>query len=464
MESKPFAANIFRAFDIRGIYPQELDEDIAEKTGYEFGLWLKRNNFCSDGNAVTVGCDVRPSSPSLKFAFNQGVNKAGLDVRDVGTLSTGMLFFAIAHYGAPAGAMITASHNPKEYNGIKLAVKNAKSLTGEWGIYEIRDAVAKTKLPTEIKGLVEEDNVEAEYEQWILSHAQLAKPLKIVADCGNGATGPFVLPILEKLKCTVIPLYAVPDGTFPNHSPDPTKPEAVAELRERVVNEKADLGVALDGDGDRVVFVDEAGTPLAGDVALALFAQSELEKRPGSVVVYEVLSSRALRQTIEAAGGRAIMSKVGHSYINEVMEKERGILAGEMSGHFFFSDDYGYDDAIYATVKMAELVSRKGSLKQLHEALPHYVASPPYRPKVESDAKKFEILDAVKKQFLAKYGSQVTTLDGVRLDTEKGWGIVRVSNTAPELVLRFEAVTQKDLNEIKKVFADALKPYGVALP
>jgi phosphomannomutase/phosphoglucomutase len=449
--------SIFRAYDIRGVYEKDFDESLFERIGREFSRFMKVKE-------MMVGCDVRLSSPSLKAAFIRGARGAGSDVVDVGTVPTPVLYFAVAHFGKTAGAMITASHNPPEYNGVKLVGKGAVALSYETGIEAIEKAVAGKKRAGRIgRGNLSMLDVSKAYVSHALEKIDLKKRLRVVVDAGNGACGELAPLLLENAGCEAIRLFCELDGRFPNHFPDPGNEANLRWLTERVKKERADFGVAMDGDGDRAVFVDERGSIVRGDMALGIFARELFRKKRGAKVIYEVKCSRGLIEMLEKEGGRGIMSRTGHSYIHNLLSEERADIAGEMSGHYYFAENYGYDDALYAAVKMAEVVSKRGRLSELAKKIPQYVATPEYRI-AYPDEEKFAAVEAISKALRAKYGKRAITIDGVRLELPRSWGLVRASNTEPALIIRFEGKTEKDLREIRGIFGKEFARFKITLP
>lgn len=439
--------SIFRAYDIRGVYKKDLNEELFKRIGSEF-------SYFTHAKELIVGCDARLSSPSLKASFIKGVVATGCNVVDVGVVPSPLVYFAIAHYKKPGGAVITASHNPREYNGIKMCGKKGIAFSYESGIRKIEKAVMvkKTVTRTLRRGSVSARNITKAYADWVFSKIRVAKPLKVVVDCGNGVCGELAPRLLERAGCEVSRLFCKVDGRFPNHVPDPGKEENLRWLIKKVLKEGADLGVALDGDGDRAVFVDEKGAIVRGDVALGVFASDLLERKTGAKVIYEVKCSRALPELLARQGGIGIMSRTGHSYVHKLLVREKADLAGEMSGHYYFVENYGYDDALYAMLKMAELVSRRGKFNELVSMLPRYESTPEYRIPYPDD-KKFLVVQKIAEAFKGRYRKRAVTIDGIRLELPRAWGLLRASNTEPALIARFEGKTLKDLQEVKGIFA-----------
>jgi phosphomannomutase len=428
--------SIFKAYDIRGIYPDALNEDVAQKIGRAYVNYLELS-----GSRVVVGRDMRLSSPALEEAFIQGVTEAGADVLDIGLVSTDALYFAVGHLEEPGGAMITASHNPKEYNGLKLCRENAIALSGEEGIFQIRDLISSDKLPKEpeYSGSVEESNITAEYAEHCLSfiNTEGLRPLKIVVDAGNGMAGKMLPPIFERLPFEYVPMYFELDGSFPNHPPNPIEPENMEELQERVVAEGADFGAAFDGDADRVFIVDEKGVTISGDLLATLVAKNVLEKEPGATIIYSAVCSKALPELVRREGGRPVRTKAGHSIIKPQMRSNNAAFGGEHSGHFYFRDNYFADSGIIAMLIVAELVGRQqGSLSELLDPIDPYIRSGEINFEVEDQA---ATLEKVEEHYAKPEDAEIDHLDGLTVDLGDWWFNLRPSNTEPLLRLNIEA-------------------------
>ncbi|MFH0835493.1 MAG: phosphomannomutase/phosphoglucomutase [Candidatus Micrarchaeota archaeon] len=447
-------AGIFKQYDVRGVYPSELDEKQAERIGNEFGRMTRAKE-------IALAGDARLSTPSLKKAFAKGATRAGCSIIDVGIVPTPFLYFAVAHYKREAGAMITASHNPAQYNGVKLCKKGAECLTYESGIREIEERVRGEDFRAKTKGAISKQDVLRDYTDWVVGKTRMKKKLVVVVDCGNGVCGGYAPEIMRKAGCIVSELYCEPDGSFPNHAPDPTKDENVEELARVCKSHNADLGIAFDGDGDRVVFLDDRRRILRGDETLAIFAKDALPTNPAAKVVFDVKSSRALPEVISRYRGMPIMNRVGHSYTHERLLKEGALLAGEVSGHFYFAENHGYDDGIFAALKMCELVSRKGLLSSLLDSLPEHYATPEIRvpcPSEKVHAAIEGVKEAAKRDHL-----KIITLDGVRVEAPEWWGLVRASNTEPLITMRMEGSTKQALGEARRFFENALESRGIVL-
>jgi phosphomannomutase/phosphoglucomutase len=373
----------------------------------------------------------------------------GIDVMDIGMVPTPLLYFAVAYNRMDAGVMISGSHNPKEYNGIKLCGKNGLCLSYETGIREVENFVKKGVKSKKMKGNLIKKNIERDYINFVLEKTEFRKPLRIVIDAGNGSAGRVSPELFRRLGCEVIELYCEPDGDFPNHHPDPLVKETLKDLQSRVSEDKADLGIAFDGDGDRVSFVNEKGEIIPDNNAFALIIENVLENNPGGKILYEILCSKLIEDVIERMKGIPILSRVGHSYIQKTMFDENCLLGGETSGHYYFKENFNYDDGVFAAVKLAELVSRSGkTISGLGGDLPFYMTSDDTRIHCPDD-KKFMVVEKLKEKF-KKDGHKIITLDGVKVvfEDKNSWFIARPSNTQPAIVLRWEA---KDREEFERV-------------
>ncbi|MEW6637891.1 MAG: phosphomannomutase/phosphoglucomutase, partial [Actinomycetota bacterium] len=401
--------SIFKAYDIRGIYPDQLDERVARDIGRAYV-----NHLGLSGSRVIVARDMRLSGEALEKAFIEGVTEAGADVLDLGLISTDALYFAVGHLEEPGGAMITASHNPKNYNGFKLCRENAIALSGEEGINQIRDLILSGKLPgpAEYPGSVEESDITEEYAHHCLSFIDTEglRPLKIVVDAGNGMAGKMLPPIFERLPFEVVPMYFELDGSFPNHPPNPIEPENMVELQERVVSEGADFGAAFDGDADRVFVVDEKGNTISGDLLAALVAKNVLEKEPGAKIIYSAVCSKALPELVEREGGTPIRTRAGHSIIKPQMREHNAAFGGEHSGHFYFRDNYFADSGIIAMLTVAELVARQdGPISALLEPIDPYVRSGEINSEVDDQQ---ATLKKVEEHYASRGEPHIDHLDG----------------------------------------------------
>ncbi len=453
---------IFREYDIRGVADRDLTSPVIEALGRAFAAMVQKKRI----STVIVGYDARVSSPRLCNDIVRGLSSAGMNVTIIGLCPTPVLYFSLFHWKAGAAIMITGSHNPPEFNGFKLCIGN-ETIYGE-EIQQLKrimeeQAPAANKNRAEVQpGPVNKRSILPDYIQHLknLFNDFRQVPLKVVLDSGNGTAGLAAPEIIRALGCDVVELFSEPDGSFPHHHPDPTVPKNLADLIKTVEREKADAGIAFDGDSDRIGVVDEQGNILWGDQLMVIFARDILGKRPGATFVSEVKCSQTMYDAIRASGGNAIMWKTGHSLIKAKMKEVHASLAGEMSGHLFFADRYfGYDDAIYAACRVVEIL-KKGSAEKSGHSLSTMLADLPKTfntPEIRfdcPDAIKFRVVEQARELFLRKNGLQlqpreVITVDGVRAVFEGGWGLIRASNTQPVLVMRFEAKDQTILASIR---------------
>lgn len=448
-------STIFREYDIRGIGDTELlDGDVSE-LGRALGTFLRRR---SGGRAIAVGRDCRLSSARLRDALVTGLRAAGSDVTDIGEVPTPVLYFASQYLNASGAVMITGSHNPAEYNGFK-SVCGQDTLHGA-SIQEVRRIIERKDYESGA-GTLRTADVVTPYVEEIASQFQFDRPLKVAADGGNGTAGPVIHRIFElinrrKPNLAVTELYFDMDGHFPNHHPDPTVPANLANLVEKVRETKAELGIAFDGDADRVGAVDENGSVVYGDMLLLIYAREILQRKPGSTFIGEVKCSQIMYDELGRLGGNAIMYKTGHSLIKAKMKEEHAELAGEMSGHMFFADRYrGYDDGLYAACRLIEIVAKSGRpLSAQLAGLPKTVSTPEIRIDCPDD-QKFDVVAHVAVQL--KKTRMTVDIDGVRVMFPHGWGLLRASNTGPVLVMRFEASTEALLKEYQQEVELALE-------
>jgi phosphomannomutase len=446
--------SIFKAYDIRGEYPDQLDESVARDIGRAFV-----NHLGLSGSRVVVARDMRLSGEALEKAFIEGVTEAGADVLDLGLVSTDALYFAVGHLEEPGGAMITASHNPKQYNGFKLCREDAIALSGESGIGQIRDLIVSGKLPApaEYSGSVEESDIAEDYAKHCLTFIDTKglRPLKIVVDAGNGMAGKMLPPIFEKLPFEYVPMYFELDGSFPNHPPNPIEPENMQELQEAVVAEGADFGVAFDGDADRCFVVDEKGATISGDLLAALVAKNVLEKEPGATILYSAVCSKALPELVEREGGTAIRTKAGHSIIKPQMRENDAAFGGEHSGHFYFRDNYFADSGIIAMLTVAELVARQdGPLSELLSPIDPYVRSGEINSEVEDQS---AVLEKIEERYAGRDDPKIDHLDGLTVDYGDWWFNLRPSNTEPLLRLNVEAEDQETLDRERDALLELIR-------
>jgi phosphomannomutase/phosphoglucomutase len=442
---------IFREYDIRGVADSELLSPDVEQLGLGLGTYLRRHS----GPKINVGRDCRLSSTRLRDALAKGLLASGCDVTDIGVVPTPVLYYSAQQLKADGAVMITGSHNPSEYNGFKT-VCGSGTLHGET-IQDVRRLVEKQDFERG-SGRAASVDVVTPYVEEIASQFQLKRRVKLVADAGNGTAGPVIHRIFEKIDVDVTELFFEMDGKFPNHHPDPTVPANLFHLIEKVRETGADLGIAFDGDADRIGAVDEHGNVIYGDMLMLIYARKILERKPGATFIGEVKCSQVMYDELGRLGGNAIMYKTGHSLIKAKMKEEHAELAGEMSGHMFFGDRYrGFDDALYAACRLIEIVAKSGRpLSAQLAGLPKMVSTPEIRVDCP-DEMKFDLVRRVAEHFKAKY--KTIDIDGVRVIFPEGWGLLRASNTQPVLVMRFEAANEHLLKryqtEVEQVLEEA---------
>ena len=431
---------VFKAYDVRGIYPDELDEAGAETIGRAYVEQFEPRR-------MAVGRDMRLSSPAMQDALMRGAASAGADVVDLGLIGTEMLYFAVGSLGLEGGAMVTASHNPKQYTGMKLVRRGALPVGGESGLLDVRDRALEDAKPAGAAGTIEPYDIWPAYVERVLSFVDVGaiEPLKVVIDAANGMGGTMLPPVLERLPIETVRCYFEPDGSFPNHEPNPLLPENREFIVRKTLDEGADLGVAFDGDGDRCFFVDDTGEFVPGDFVTALFAASVLEKEPGAKVIYDLRASRAVPDTIEGAGGVALVNRVGHAFIKARMRKDEAAFGGEVSGHYYFRDFSQADTGVVPFLLMLELISKRG--RRLSEILApfrsRYFITGEINTPVPDVALK---LQELKERYA---DGRVSHLDGISVDFDDWHFNVRPSNTEPLLRLNLEA-TSEELMEQKR--------------
>ena len=443
---------IFRENDIRGIADTDLPSDGITLLGQALGTYIQRRT--GGGNKVNVGRDVRLSSNRLRDALVAGLIKSGCQVHHVGCVPTPVLYYSCVKLPADGGVMITGSHNPSEYNGFKT-VCGAGTIHGH-EIQLLRQMIETGDLFDRPGGSVSDFDGVTPYVDEIAASFQFQRRVKVVLDAGNGTAGPVLHRLFQKLNCDVTELFFEMDGRFPNHHPDPTLPENLEQLIAEVKAKGADLGMAFDGDADRIGTVDEKGDVIFGDMLMLIYGREILSRKPGATFISEVKCSQVMYDQLNALGGRAIMYKTGHSLIKSKMMEEKAELAGEMSGHIFFADRYyGFDDALYAACRLIEIVDKSGQpLSAQLEGVPTTVTTPELRVDCPDD-QKFGIVARVKQHFEGK--REVNDIDGVRVLFDQGWGLLRASNTQPVLVMRFEAQTAEQLAAYRREVEDALE-------
>lgn len=445
------APGIFKAYDVRGVVGRDFDQEGFLLLGRAAGTYLVRRG----ARRVVVGRDVRPHSSALSSRLVEGLVAAGLHVDDIGVCTSPQFYYAIGEQGAQGGAMVTASHNPSEYNGVKLRCDGP--VYGE-ALQELRRIAESGRFE---RGEGQAHEIEGNLERYLAAAAErieLGRPLRVVLDGGNGTAGPAAIRLFGSLGCEVAPLYCEPDGSFPNHHPNPLVPANLEDLRREVVSRKADLGVAYDGDGDRMTLVDEGGTVRWTDRSLAVVARELLAENPGRAVVFDVKASQAVSDVVREAGGRPVMVKTGYPFLLAAMARERAVAGAELSGHMYFDDPvFDFDDGVYASARVAAVLSRvEGPASSAYESLPRYVSSPELRVHCP-DERKFEVAGELAQRFAKDH--EVVTLDGARVVFDDGWGLVRASNTEPDLVLVFEARDEQGLERIRNAFREALGRY-----
>ena len=436
------SASIFKAYDIRGIVPSTLTESVAEALGRAFGTAARQ----AGETRVAVGRDGRLSGPALSAALIRGLVATGIEVIDLGMVTTPMLYFA-ASTVCSSGIQVTGSHNPADYNGFKM-VLTGRAIYGD-EIQSLRQTMEAESWQLREGGQITNLNVYAPYRDRIVGDVKLARRMKIVVDSGNGVAGASAPAILRALGCEVIELYSEVDGTFPNHHPDPSKPENLRDLIQTLQRSDAELGLAFDGDGDRLGIVTQDGQNIYPDRQIMLYAQDVLSRVPGGTIVYDVKCSQRLAPAIQAAGGQPLMFKTGHSLIKAKMKEIDAPLGGEMSGHIFFKERwYGFDDATYSACRLLEILSRSADVGAVLNALPTSHSTPELNvPCAEGEPHR--VVAALQQQARFAAPATVNTIDGVRVDWPDGFGLIRASNTTPVLVLRFEGHTPQALQRIE---------------
>ena len=436
--------NIFREYDIRGVYPIDLNEDIYFEIGN--AIASKCNQLSID--SIVLGRDGRLSGKSLMNALENSLINNGINIENIGIVTSPLLYYAAKKHSSKSGIMVTGSHNPKEYNGIKMIIDD-EPVSGK-EIFELIGAPNNTS----IKGTssVNEDVIDNYIEEVKSKSIQSKNEIKVVIDCGNGAAGVIAPKLFKALGFSVVEIYSEVDGNFPNHHPDPGNPENLKDLSNKVLSEKANVGLAFDGDGDRLGVVDNEGKIIPQDKFLMLLAKDILKNSPKAKIIFDVKCTNRLKDVILSYGGEPIMSPTGHFHIKKMLRKTNALLAGEMSGHIFFNDYwYGFDDAHYSGFRLIKiLIENESELSELLAEFPDGFTTPEINLDVDED-KKFQIVDEFKKSASFENAS-VSILDGLRVEYEDGWGLLRASNTTPKLVLRFEGTSQKSLDDIIRKF------------
>ncbi len=453
---KEIRQEIFRAYDIRGVVGQDFDAEWVEMLGRACGTYFRK----MDIDQAVVGHDCRHSSPEYQLMMARGLQSTGIDVLCLNMVATPLFYFAVKTLGRKAGVMVTASHNPSEFNGFKVWAGDSTIHSQE--IQEVYKIMASGEF-IQGKGVISEMDIEPEYLSYLEKQADVRERIKVVVDGGNGAAGLVCRDALLRAGADVVPIYCEPDGDFPHHHPDPTVLKNNAGLIAAVKKEKALLGIGLDGDGDRIGVVDERGNMIYGDQLLAIFAREVLRENPGASIIGEVKCSHLLFNDINNHGGRPIMWKTGHSLIKARMKEEGALLAGEMSGHMFFADRYfGFDDAVYAALRLAEIVSSRPEkpLSTYLDDWPRTFNTPEIRVECPEHI-KFQVVQQAQDYFREKY--DIVDVDGVRITFDDGWALLRASNTQPVLVLRFEAESEERLAELREMVETPLKEWVAEL-
>jgi len=442
----PISPAIFRAYDIRGVVTDALTPSVVREIGRAFGS----ESAARGHTTVAIGRDGRLSGPALSEALAEGLQAAGIEVVDIGMVPTPVLYFATHHLDTGTGIMITGSHNPPDYNGLKMMI-GGDALFGD-GIQRLKARLDEGDLTSGTGGYRQEDVLPA-YMERLLEDVRLARPMTIAFDCGNGVAGVVAPRLFERLGTEAHGLFTDVDGTFPNHHPDPAKPANLVDLKRLVAETGAEVGLAFDGDGDRVGVIDDRGNVIWPDRQMVLFARDVLERNPGAKIVYDVKCSKVLPEAIEQAGGEPLMYKTGHSFIKKHMKETGALLGGEMSGHLFFKERwYGFDDALYAAARLLEILSRsERTASEIFGDIPDSINTPELNVLLERDGAQHAFVEAFTANAVFE-GATLTTIDGVRADYPDGWGLVRASNTTPSLVIRFEADDEAALARIQDAF------------
>ena len=443
--------NIFRAYDIRGIASEDLSDEFVMSLGSALSHKIKKLGL----KQVVVARDGRLSGARIYSALINSFLDNGVDVINAGMVPSPLLYFAVEKFNTKNGVMITGSHNPKEYNGFKI-ILGGKTIYGQ-EIQNIKNDILQGTHSKEIqKGNLEEIDILDDYIIELKNNISLKRSMKICLDCGNGVGGVIAPKAFKAIGCEVVELFSEVDGNFPNHHPDPGNPKNFEDLQSKIIESNADIGIALDGDADRVGIVDNSGKIIYPDIQMILYAGQVLEKNKNATIIFDVKCSNILKKFIEENSGIAYMSKTGHSYIKKNLFEKNALLAGEMSGHIFFKDRwFGFDDAIYAGSRMLEILSEKEkNSSDIFSELPQNLSTPEINISV-SDENKFSIISKLIK-ILEKESGEINSLDGIRIDRDSCWGLIRASNTSPNLVLRFEGNSPQDLDDIKNVFKKAI--------
>jgi phosphomannomutase / phosphoglucomutase len=449
MSPSPIAPEIFKAYDIRGIVGKALTPAAVEAIGQAVGSESRERG----RDTVVIGRDGRLSGPELSAALAAGLQKSGVNVIDVGQVATPMVYFAAYHLETHSGVMVTGSHNPPDYNGLKMVVAG-ETLAGE-AIQDLRRRIENGKLSTGA-GSYRAHSIREDYLRRIVSDIRLARPMKLVVDCGNGVAGATAPELYRRLGCEVHELFCEVDGHFPNHHPDPSQPDNLKDVQRALAAGKGELGLAFDGDGDRLGVVTKNGKIIYPDRQLMLFAADVLARVPGGEIIFDVKSTRHLFPWIRQHGGKPLLWKTGHSFIKQKLRETGAPLAGEMSGHFFFKERwYGFDDGLYAGARMIEILSRSPDPGAALEALPDAISTPELHLKT-AEGENYALMDKLKASARFEGAKEILTIDGLRVEYADGFGLARPSNTTPVVVLRFEADDAAALKRIQEDFRRAI--------
>ncbi len=440
---------IFRMYDIRGVVATDLTPDTVRQIGQAFASECLEQNV----STVAIGRDGRLHSKQLSVALTEGLNAGGCDVIDVGMVPTPVLYFATHHLNTGTGIMVTGSHNPPEYNGLKMSMAG-KTLYGD-DITGLYNRIANNKLNNG-SGSYHEENLLNTYLDRIVSDVKLARPMKIAIDCGNGVAGVIAPQLFKKLGCEVTELFSDVDGNFPNHHPDPSKLENLLDLQKTIKDNQLELGLAFDGDGDRVGVLDDQQKVIWPDRQMILYSEDVLSRNPGAQIIFDIKSSYHLGKAIQEMGGEPLMWKTGHSLIKAKMKETGALLAGEMSGHIFFKERwYGFDDGLYGAARMLELLSKKtGSSSDIFSKLPDSFNTPEIQVHFD-EGEHYKFMSKFKETANFE-DAEISTIDGMRVTWDKGWGLIRPSNTTPCLVLRFEADDEETLQQVQQNFREQM--------
>jgi phosphomannomutase/phosphoglucomutase len=451
MSTPELPSHVFKAYDIRGEVPEDLNPDFAMLLGRSLAARAK----AASVQSIVIGFDGRLSSPALAQALSAGIREGGIHAIELGMVPTPLVYFAAHHLGTGSGVAITGSHNPPQYNGFKMML-GGSTLYGQ-SITDLRQEMGKPKAVASTPGELEPVDIKPVYAERVAGDIKLARPMKIAIDCGNGVAGVIAADLYRALGCEVVELFCEVDGQFPNHHPDPAEPHNLQDLIKAVQANDCELGLAFDGDGDRLGVVTRSGEIIWPDRQMILFARDILSRLPNSEILFDVKCSRQLPLAISAAGGHPLMCRTGHSLVKAKLAETGAPLAGEMSGHIFFKERwYGFDDGLYTGARLLEILSRTDDPSAALEALPTAFSTPELKLEM-SEGEPFALIDALKHSAKFDGAQAVSTIDGVRVDYEDGFGLARPSNTTPVVVLRFEGETPAALDRIKAQFRDQLK-------